>query len=70
MNLFQIGIILYFEVASCLATNREHVIHERREQTLATWSKRSRAHPNAIVPVRIGLSQSNLEDAEDLLMEV
>jgi hypothetical protein len=70
MSPFNIGLVLYFGVVSCLSINREHVVHERREQTLTTWAKRARAHPDHIVPVRIGLTQSNLDNAEDLLMEV
>lgn len=47
-----------------------HVVHERRENVPKAWVKRDRLDAAAIVPVRIGMKQSNLEKGHDFLMEV
>ena len=47
-----------------------HVLHERRATTHPRWVKNARLHPRSVLPVRIGLTQSNLESAEDYLMGV
>ncbi|KAE8131084.1 peptidase S8/S53 domain-containing protein [Aspergillus pseudotamarii] len=46
------------------------VVHERREVTSSNWVKRARVSPSDKHVVRIGLAQSNLEEAHDLLMDV
>ncbi|KAE8366529.1 peptidase S8/S53 domain-containing protein [Aspergillus caelatus] len=46
------------------------VVHERREVTSSNWVKRSRVNPSDKHVVRIGLAQSSLEEAHDLLMDV
>ncbi|KNG91684.1 putative protease S8 tripeptidyl peptidase I [Aspergillus nomiae NRRL 13137] len=46
------------------------VVHERREVTSSNWVKRARVSPSDTHVVRIGLAQSNLEEAHDLLMDV
>ncbi|MCJ1282915.1 Tripeptidyl-peptidase sed1 [Xylographa opegraphella] len=48
-----------------------HVLHERRSKHMAkAWTKRSKLSPEAKLPMRIGLTQSNLDKGHDLLMEV
>jgi tripeptidyl-peptidase-1 len=57
---------------ACLAgaiPSSRHVLHERRQIAPRHWEKTSRLNPNAVLPMRIGLTQSNL-DKGDLLMEV
>lgn len=46
------------------------VLHEKRESAPRTWVKRSRVDPTAVLPVRIGLRQRNLESGPTLLNEV
>lgn len=46
------------------------VVHERREATSSNWVKRARVNPSDKHVVRIGLTQSSLEEAHDLLMDV
>ena len=50
-------------------TRSSHVLHEKRS-SLGAWRKSTRVDPNAIVPLRIGLTQSNLHTGYDRLMEV
>ena len=51
-------------------TAGDHVLHEKRDVALPAWMKKDRLHPHARVPVRIGMTQSNLDKGHDLLMEV
>ncbi len=47
-----------------------HAVHERRDYVPKTWIKRDRLDASAKLPVRISMTQSNLERGHDLLMEV
>ncbi|KAK3937810.1 peptidase S8/S53 domain-containing protein [Diplogelasinospora grovesii] len=48
-----------------------HVTHERHTRNhLDGWIKREHADPKAMLPVRIGLRQSNLQSGHDLLMDI
>ena len=48
----------------------KHALHEKREAPLSNWVKVARIESSAILPMRIGLTQSNLDKGHDLLMEV
>lgn len=52
------------------AIDAPHVLHERREYNHEAWSYVSPIPRDKRVPVRIGMTQSNLDNAHDLLMEV
>lgn len=45
-------------------------VHERRDYVPSAWTKRDRLDSTAVLPVRIGLTQSNLDRGYELLMEV
>lgn len=47
-----------------------HVVHEKRHALNLRWIKHERVRPSAVFPVRIGLAQSNMEQAHELLMDV
>lgn len=47
-----------------------HVLHEKRSTGSTAWQKTDRVHSEAIIPLRIGLSQGNLHTGMDRLMEV
>lgn len=47
-----------------------HVVHEARESVPTGWQKSARVESDSSIVVRIGLSQSNLDKAEDYLMAV
>jgi tripeptidyl-peptidase-1 len=47
-----------------------HVVHERRDHIPKAWMKRDRLDAAAQLPVRIGMTQKNLDKGYDLLMEV
>ena len=47
-----------------------HVVHERRDVTSKKWIKRGHPESSSILPMRIGLAQSSLDDAHGYLMDV
>ncbi|KAF4625803.1 hypothetical protein G7Y89_g12366 [Cudoniella acicularis] len=47
-----------------------HVVHEKRDGLTSHWEKREPVPANALLPMRIGLKQRNLELGHDLLMEI
>ena len=56
--------------AAPTAANHRFVLHEKRDGAPHQWTKRSRAHTYEILPVRIGLIQSNLHRAEEYILDV
>lgn len=57
-------------VAVCAAPSSRHVLHEKRAEAPKYWERTTRLHPGAILPMRIGLTQSNLHKGDELLMEM
>ncbi|KAI0885109.1 subtilisin-like protein [Annulohypoxylon maeteangense] len=48
-----------------------HIQHEKRTEVQArSWAKVQRAVPEAILPMRVGLKQRNLQSGHDLLMDI
>ena len=70
--LFKSTFIAAFLTAAALAAPSlsGHVLHEKRDTPLKRWVKRSIVDDDEILPMRIGMHQSNLENGDDLLMEV
>ncbi|KAJ5896113.1 Aorsin [Penicillium subrubescens] len=48
----------------------KHVLHEKRERHGLDWVKGDRVEGDAVLPVRIGLTQNNLENGYEYLMDV
>lgn len=48
----------------------KHVLHEERAVESRDWIKGSRLEKSAIVPMKIGLTQTNLDLGYDYLMDV
>ena len=47
-----------------------HILHERQlDHWSWTWQKRDRVPESALLPMRIGLRQSNLEQGRSMLAE-
>jgi tripeptidyl-peptidase-1 len=71
MLLQQIGLISALALGViALPAPESHVVHERRDFRSHAWVKRDRIDSSIVIPVRIGMTQSNLENGHDLLMEV
>lgn len=49
---------------------KRHVVHEKRDRLPSNWEKRSDLAADSILPLRIGLTQSNLDKAHEYLMDV
>lgn len=47
----------------------EHVVYERAVESADEWVKLGNINRNGLLPVRIGLTQQNLEQGHELLME-
>lgn len=45
-------------------------VHEKRDYLPPRWVKRDKVPSNVVLPLRIGLVQSNLEKGMDYLMDV
>jgi tripeptidyl-peptidase-1 len=57
-------------LAAPTADNHSFVLHEKRNGAPHQWTKRTRAYAEEILPVRIGLVQSNLHKAEEYILDV
>jgi tripeptidyl-peptidase-1 len=48
-----------------------HVLHEKRDaKVLKRWVQREKLDPSAMLPMRIGLTQKNLDLGHEFLMDV
>lgn len=58
-------------LSNALPTSANHVVHEKRSES-STWSAVRGAKPDGRItlPVRIGLTESNLHRGDNILMEV
>lgn len=58
-------------VVTALPTSANHVVHEKRSGS-SNWSPMRDAKPDGRItlPVRIGLTESNLHRGDDILMDV
>ena len=56
--------------AVALPAPASHVVLEERHAAPERWVKRSRVHPDSVLPVRIGLVQNNLDKSHEFLMDV
>ena len=57
-------------VSAVAAPSGKYVLHEKRERTPLGWWKRSKIQAHEVLPMRIALTQSNLDKLDDYLMEV
>jgi tripeptidyl-peptidase I len=66
---FLLGALSVCAVQGAVITT-SHVVHEKRHAPPLKWVKRDRISSEAILPMRVGLRQSNLENAHSYLMDV
>jgi hypothetical protein len=52
------------------AIDKRHVIHEKRDSLPVNWRRSAKLHPDSILPMRIALTQGNLDKADEFLMDV
>lgn len=72
MYILSLGLLSAALAAQAIAilVQVDHVVHERRGYVPDAWVKRDRLDPAATLPVRIGMTQQNLDKGYDLLLEV
>lgn len=56
--------------ADAFPNTASHAVHEKRELTHPKWIKRGEVHPLAILPMKIGMTQSNLDRGFEYVMDV
>lgn len=52
------------------APTKDHVLHEKRNMGSSAWQKRNAVPADMVLPMRIGLKQTNIHRGHDLLMDV
>ncbi|KAJ8066000.1 hypothetical protein OCU04_005094 [Sclerotinia nivalis] len=52
------------------ASQKRHVVHERRDQEPRNWRRENLLHPDSHLPMRFAITQNNLHNAEAYLMDV
>ncbi|KKK13562.1 hypothetical protein P175DRAFT_0483455 [Aspergillus ochraceoroseus IBT 24754] len=62
--------LVVLSVAAPAHTPAKHVLHEKRSRPSADWLRGERIESSAILPMRIGLSQSDLHKGPGYLREV
>jgi tripeptidyl-peptidase-1 len=71
MHFLNFAVVGAFAIgAAAIPTSSRHVLHEKRDAVPKTWVKRDRLDAATTLPVRIGMTQTNLDKGYDLLMEV
>lgn len=65
-------LLLGVAAAGVLAVPKPHdyEVHERRDALPSSWTEGKRLDGSTILPMRIGLTQSNLDYGHDLLMQM
>jgi tripeptidyl-peptidase-1 len=56
-----VGLLATAASASIIPLKRDYTLHERRDAAPKKWIKRSTVNDAVILPIRIGLTQSNLD---------
>lgn len=62
------GVFVAAALASPIAPS--FTVHERRHELPRGWLKTEKVPGDSVLPMRIGLVQSNLEKGHDMLMDV
>lgn len=57
-------------ICSAAPTSVSYALHEKRSTSPRLWNRGERVDGEAILPIRIGLTQNSLENAELHLMDV
>ena len=78
-NLLGVGIMrLHFALLTAFAlhafavpsASSHYTVHEKRDIPLKKWDKREALQPQGLLPMRIGLTQGNLDKGHAMLMEM
>ncbi|KAK9776698.1 putative Peptidase S53 domain-containing protein [Seiridium cardinale] len=67
---YLLAAVVALPLCSAAPTTSSHVSHEQRRSQDRLWTRSNRVDSSAVLPMRIALTQSNLEKGPELLMEV
>lgn len=70
MFLSQFLVVAVAAFANAAPAALSHAIHEKRDAPAADWVKSARIDAGAVLPMRIGLTQNNLDAGYDHVMDV
>lgn len=70
MRFSEAVIVFVFAVGAVASPAQNYVVHEKRHERNAAWTRVSRLDESIVLPVKIGLAQQNLDKGHDWLMEV
>ena len=62
--------LLAAAIAAPTSESKRHVVHERRDNLPSHWKRSVKLPADAFLPMRIALTQRNLDQAYDFLMDV
>jgi hypothetical protein len=68
----RVSSLLYLSLSGLVVSSPlgSHVLHEKRDAAPVAWTKYSRAPKDTVLPVRIGLTQRNLEHSDRFLDDI
>ena len=64
------SLALFFGLLDAVAIPPHHELHEKRQTLHPRWTKAERVESHKLLPMRIGLAQTNLENGYEHLMDV
>ncbi|THH05901.1 hypothetical protein EW145_g4459 [Phellinidium pouzarii] len=70
MRRFIFSLLLASGAFAIPSPRANHVLHEKRAMEPSDWVQTRRVEPDRVLPLRIGLSQSNIDKLEEMLMAV
>lgn len=54
-----------FAAPAAIANSKRHVVHEKRDRVPSNWSKEVKLEGDSFLPMRIALTQNNLDKADE-----
>jgi tripeptidyl-peptidase-1 len=63
-------LVAFITLCDAVPAPVRYALHEKRSSIPRFWARGSRVESNAILPVRIGLTQTNLESGYSHLIDV
>jgi tripeptidyl-peptidase-1 len=69
-TLFAAALVVLITNCDAAPTSARYALHEKRSASSRAWVRGERVESDAILPIRIGMTQNNLEDGPIHLMDV
>lgn len=63
-------LLAFVAISSAIAVPLHHEVHEKRETLSPRWTKLDRVESHKLLPMRIGLTQTNIDNGYEHLMKV